>query len=254
MQFESYLAGVEGEEVDPTSVDARRLRAYSAWMSGKGYAPSTVARRLASLRSFYRYQRRQGVMTTDPVGGLRNPKQPRRLPKLLRVEDVIRLLDGIPTADDLGVRDRAMFETLYGGGLRVGELVGLDLADLDEEQGLLRVRGKGRRERLCPVGPVAVEWLGRWKALRRPRVVGRAGLLPQSPGDPPDLPERRPAPPGATGRPGFRPLLQPSHPPAQLRHPPSRRRRRSPERPGPAGAPEPDDHPDLHPCDPGAPD
>ena len=103
-------------------------------------------------------------MTTDPVGGLRNPKQPRRLPKLLRVEDVIRLLDAIPTDVDLGVRDRAMFETLYGGGLRVGELVGLELGDLDEESAMVRVRGKGRRERLCPIGPMAMEWIGRWKA------------------------------------------------------------------------------------------
>jgi len=168
VQFEGYLVESVGEMADPTATDARRLRAYSAWLSGRGYAPSTIARRLASLRSFYRYQRRQGVVTSDPVGGLRNPKQPRRLPKLLRVEDVIRLLDAIPTSDDLGVRDRAMFETLYGGGLRVGELVGLDLADLDEESAMVRVRGKGRRERLCPIGSVALEWVGRWRAARRP--------------------------------------------------------------------------------------
>jgi integrase/recombinase XerC len=168
VQFEGYLVESVGLSADPTATDARRLRAYSAWLSGRGYAPSTIARRLASLRSFYRYQRRQGVVTSDPVGGLRNPKQPRRLPKLLRVEDVIRLLDAIPTLDDLGVRDRAMFETLYGGGLRVSELVGLDLADLDQESAMVRVRGKGRRERLCPIGSLAMEWVRRWRAARRP--------------------------------------------------------------------------------------
>jgi integrase/recombinase XerC len=177
VQFESYLVESMGEAADPTATDARRLRAYSAWLSGRGYAPSTVARRLASLRSFYRYQRRQGVVASDPVGGLRNPKQPRRLPKLLRVEDVIRLLDAIPTVDALGVRDRAMFETLYGGGLRVSELVGLDLSDLDEESGLVRVRGKGRRERLCPIGPMAMEWVGRWRAARRPATPGDPALF-----------------------------------------------------------------------------
>jgi integrase/recombinase XerC len=168
VQFEGYLVEVEGEGADPTSADSRRLRGFSAWLSGREYAPSTIARRLASLRSFFRYQRRQGVVVGDPVGGLRNPKQPRRLPKLLRVEDVVRLLDAIPTADPAGVRDRAMFETLYGGGLRVSELVGLDLDDLDGESGLVRVRGKGRRERLCPIGPMAMGWIDRWKPLRRP--------------------------------------------------------------------------------------
>ncbi len=177
VQFEGYLIESVGEAADPTTADARRLRSYSAWLSGRGYAASTIARRLASLRSFYRYQRRQGVVTSDPVGGLRNPKQPRRLPKLLRVDDVIRLLDGIPTADDLGIRDRAMFEALYGSGLRVGELVGLDLADLDDESGLVRVRGKGRRERLSPVGSLAMEWLVRWRAARRPRVPGEPALF-----------------------------------------------------------------------------
>ena len=177
VQFERYLVEASGDDADPTEADARRLRGFSAWLSGQEYAPSTIARRLASLRSFYRYQRRQGVVTTDPVGGLRNPKQPKRLPKLLRVEEVIRLLDAIPTDDDLGLRDRTMFETLYGGGLRVSELVGLDLPDLDEESAMVRVRGKGRRERLCPVGEMAMGWLVRWKATRRPARPGEPALF-----------------------------------------------------------------------------
>jgi integrase/recombinase XerC len=165
------------EEADPTAADAKRLRRYAAWLGGRGYAPSTVARRLASLRSFYRYQRRQGAVTSDPAGGLRNPKQPRRLPRLLRVEDVVRLLDAVPTDTALGVRDRAMFETLYGGGLRVGELVGLNVDDLDPGQSLVRVRGKGRRERLCPVGPLATAWVERWSALRTPKRPGEPALF-----------------------------------------------------------------------------
>ena len=166
--FCNYLAEATGPDADPAAADSRRLRGYSAWLSGRGYAPGTIARRLASLRSFYRFQRRRGAMDADPSAGLRNPKQPRRLPHPLRIEEVVRLLDAIPTAEAAGVRDRAMFETLYGGGLRVSELVGMDLADLDAEQGLVRVRGKGRRERLCPVGPMAVTWLGHWLPLRRP--------------------------------------------------------------------------------------
>jgi integrase/recombinase XerC len=179
-QFCRFLGesqGLEPSEVDPTLADARRLRRYAAWLGGRGYAPGTVARRLASLRSFYRYQRRQGTVATDPSGGLRNPKQPRRLPRLLRVEEVIRLLDAIATDTPPGVRDRAMFETLYGGGLRVGELVGLDLDDLDLEQQLVRVRGKGRRERLCPVGAMAAGWLDRWVALRAPKRSGEPAVF-----------------------------------------------------------------------------
>jgi integrase/recombinase XerC len=137
-------------------------------MSGEGYAPSTIARRLASLRSFFRYQRRQGTVETNPAGGLRNPKQPQRLPHLLRVEDVVKLLEAIPTDDLAGIRDRAMLETLYGGGLRVGELVGLNVGEVNFDEELVHVRGKGRRERLCPIGPVASHWLGRWMPLRRP--------------------------------------------------------------------------------------
>jgi integrase/recombinase XerC len=164
-----YIKESQGEASSVTAVDASRLRRYSAYLSGQGYAPSTVARRLASLRSFFRHLRRQGKLATDPSAALRNPKQAKRLPRLLRVDEVIRLLDAVPTDKPFGVRDRAMFETLYGGGLRVSELVGLDLGDLDYEQELVRVRGKGRRERLCPIGPMAIYWSRHWISLRQPR-------------------------------------------------------------------------------------
>jgi integrase/recombinase XerC len=167
--YSSYLAEVQGGDADPSAADAARLRRYSAWLAGRGYAPSTIARRLASLRSFFRFLRRRGLVTADPAAGLRNPKQAKRLPKLLRVDQVIRLLEAVPIETAAGVRDRAMLETLYGGGLRVGELVGLNLADLDGETDLVRVRGKGRRERLCPVGEIAAAWLRRWLPLRGPK-------------------------------------------------------------------------------------
>jgi integrase/recombinase XerC len=167
--YSGYLAEVHGEDADPAAVDAARLRRYSAWLAGRGYAPSTIARRLASLRSFFRFLRRRGLVTADPAAGLRNPRQAKRLPKLLRVDQVIRLLEAVPIETAAGIRDRAMLETLYGGGLRVGELVGLNLADLDGESDLVRVRGKGRRERLCPVGEIAAAWLRRWISLRRPK-------------------------------------------------------------------------------------
>jgi len=164
-----YVSETQGEGTDPVSADPTRLRRYSAWLTGQGYAASTVARRLACLRSFFRYLRRRGSLAADPSAGLRNPKQPRRLPRLLRIDQVIRLLDVVPTDTPPGVRDRTMLETLYGGGLRVSELVGLNIDDLDFDQDLVRVRGKGRRERLCPLGAMAFDWLKRWIPLRRPR-------------------------------------------------------------------------------------
>ncbi len=175
-----YLREVFGEDANPGGADPVRLRRYSAWLSSQGYAAATVARRLASLRSFFRYLRRNGLVSSDPSASLRNPKQPRRLPRLLSVNDVIRLLDAIPGDTAASVRDRTMLETLYGGGLRVSELVGLNLDDLDFDQELVRVRGKGRRERLCPIGEMATRWLKGWIALRKPNAaVEKAVFLNQ---------------------------------------------------------------------------
>ena len=181
--FDQFVRETFGDDADPSALDAQRLRRYSAWLSGRGYAASTVARRLACLRSYFRFLRRSGEVQADPAAGIRNPKQPKRLPKLLRVEDVIRLLDSIPVDTALGERDRAMFETLYGGGLRVGELVGLDVDDLDFEQGLARVRGKGRRERLSPLGAMAVHWIQRYLPSRTPRDAAERALFLNRYGD-----------------------------------------------------------------------
>ena len=189
-----YLREVFGEEADPAGADPVRLRRYSAWLTGQGYAASTVARRLASLRSFFRYLRRQrlGLAQTRRLVFV-IPSSRDGLPRLLRVDDVIRLLDAIPTDTPPSVRDRAMLETLYGGGLRVSELVGLNLDDLDFDQELVRVRGKGRRERLCPIGEMAVHWLKRWIPLRKPEARRRKSAVSQPARHALDLAERRPA-------------------------------------------------------------
>lgn len=166
--FEQYVAQHLGEDSDPTQLDARRVRAFSAWLSAQGYASSTVARRLACVRSFFKFHRRNGSVSSNPAATLRNPRQPRRLPKPLPVEAILQFLDSISTVDLLGLRDRTMFEVLYGGGLRVSELVGLNVEDIDLAQALVRVRGKGRRERLAPVGEVAARWIEGWLAVRQP--------------------------------------------------------------------------------------
>ena len=175
--FSRYLEENQKAGSDPTTADPLRLRRYSAWLSSEGYAASTIARRLASLRSFYRYLRRRGSVAADPTSGLRNPKQAQRLPRLLRIDEVIRLLDAIPVQTAPGVRDRAMLETLYGGGLRVSELVGLNLDDIDFESDLLRIRGKGRRERLTPVGRMALRWIKHYLPIREPKTAGEPAVF-----------------------------------------------------------------------------
>ena len=118
----------------------------------------------------------------DPAGGLRNPKQPKRLPKLLGVDEVVRLLESIPTDTALGVRDRAMFETLYGGGLRVSELVGLDLVrPRPARRAWSGSEARGSRERLAPIGPTAIvlDWAMACRGAEASQ-GGRAGGLPES--------------------------------------------------------------------------
>jgi integrase/recombinase XerC len=175
--FTRFLNELPEAGRDPTTMDGKRLRQYSAWLSRQGYAASTIARRLASLRSYYRHLRRAGTLTADPAAALRNPKQSKRLPRLLRVDEVIRLLDSIAVDTLAGLRDRAMLETLYGGGLRVSELVGLDLDDLDFDSGLVRIRGKGRRERLGPVGGMAMHWIKHYLGGRTPRRASEPALF-----------------------------------------------------------------------------
>jgi integrase/recombinase XerC len=175
--FEAYLREVLPAGGDPLAIDVKKIRAYLGWLNRQSLSPGTVARRLASLRAFFKYLRRRGMVSTDPALGLRNPKQPSRLPRHLSVGEVVRLLESIPGTGEATIRDRAMFETLYGGGLRVGELVGLEVEDVDLTQHLLRVRGKGRRERLAPIGEEASSWIERWMPLRRPRRLSEPALF-----------------------------------------------------------------------------
>jgi integrase/recombinase XerC len=148
------------------------LRGYVAALHESGYAKTTIARHLASLRSFFRFGQREGWAKTNPAKPLRNPRKGRTLPHFLSAEDLGRLFDAPPADEPMGMRDRAILETMYSAGLRVSEAVGLDDGDLDFDAGVLRVRGKGRRERLTPIGSYATRALRRWLHVRKlhPRV------------------------------------------------------------------------------------
>src|SRR5690349_22163519 len=138
--------------------------------TGKAKATS-VARRLSALRRFYRLQLEHGTVREDPTLRVQAPRKPRRLPKLLSEAQVEALLAAPDVETPLGLRDRAMLETLYATGLRVSELVGLTHAQLSLDVGLVRVLGKGSKERLVPLGEEAVAWLARYLKDVRPALA-----------------------------------------------------------------------------------
>ena len=162
-----YLADEEGKTPDPAAITVGDLRGYSAALAEAGYAKTSISRRLASARSFFRFAQREGWVTTNPATALRNPRKPRKLPHFLTDAEVTRLLSAPSPESDLGLRDRAILETLYSAGLRVSELVGASDGDLDLEEGILRVRGKGRKERIAPIGSHAAQALRRWMSRRK---------------------------------------------------------------------------------------
>jgi integrase/recombinase XerC len=166
-QLVRYLAGGRSGCPKPAMVTTLALRGYVAHLHDAGYAKTTIARRLASLRSFFRFGQREGWADSNPAKPLRNPRKPRSLPHFLSTEELGRLLVAPPAAERQGIRDRAILETLYSAGLRVSELVGLNDDDVDHAACVLRVRGKGRRERLSPIGSFAMKAMRRWLAVRR---------------------------------------------------------------------------------------
>lgn len=178
--FARFLLEMESRQnsfPDITEIEIKHLRRYTPWLSSQGFSPRTIARKLASLRSFFKFLRRQDVIQHNPSESLKNPKQPKRLPSPLSESQVVAFLDGIVPDSVIAVRDRAMFETLYGGGLRVSELVGLDLSDVQHDEAAILVRGKGKRERLCPVGRTAISWIELWKSYRVPKAAGEPAMF-----------------------------------------------------------------------------
>ena len=157
----------DGECPAPGEITVLELRGYVAGLHEAGYANSTIARRLASLRSFFRFGQREGWTRANPAKPLRNPRKSRSLPHFLSAEDIGRLLQAPPADKVLGLRDRAILETMYSAGLRISELVGLCESDLDFPASVIRVRGKGRRERLAPIGSYAIAALRRWLKVRQ---------------------------------------------------------------------------------------
>ncbi len=148
------------------------VRAMLAVLRNSGLSKSTIARKLAAIRSFYRFLVKIDKLTASPVSVVRTPRQDKRLPKCLDIQQIEALLAAPDTGSLLGARDRAIIETIYAAGLRVSELVGLDIEDLDEFSEVVRIAGKGKKERLCPLGSMAIAAIGHYLKMRKSPSAG----------------------------------------------------------------------------------
>ena len=167
--FSAWLSTDRGK----TLLQAQRmdLLDYLAYKFQRKARPRSAARLLSSLKRFYRYLLRENRIQADPTLQVESPKLPRSLPKILTEEDINALLAAPNVETPLGLRDRSMLETLYASGLRVSELVTMKLAQLSQDMGVVRVVGKGSKERLVPVGEEALTWIRRYMDSARPEIL-----------------------------------------------------------------------------------
>src|SRR3989440_5984921 len=157
LQFGRFLEKREVSALDPSPADVPDFLRGLAGGNGRGASPATIHRKAACLRSFYRHLRREGVLESDPTASLSAPRRGRKLPQVLSRGEIDRLLDQPRGHDPSALRDRALLELMYACGLRASEAIGLEVADVDVEDGVLRARGKGSKERLVPVGQSALD-------------------------------------------------------------------------------------------------
>ncbi|BDV01703.1 tyrosine recombinase XerC [Thermodesulfomicrobium sp. WS] len=166
--FEGFLRHRGGSLAQPHTLTREQVLAYVADLHRRKLAKTTVARRLSALRALFRFWLRHGIVLQDPARGIRNPKQPRRRPRALNVDETIAILDAVASdASPQALRDAALLELLYGSGLRVSEAVGLEAPQVDLAQGMVRVTGKGGKERLVPLSDASRRRLAALLAGRR---------------------------------------------------------------------------------------
>ena len=165
LDLEDFLSFVGSAPIE--SVDYLTVRKYLAALKEKNSQNRTIARHLSSLRSFFKFLAREGFLKTNPVASVSSPKLDKHLPAFLTEEEVSGLLKAIVPGNEQGLRDRAIVETFYSTGIRISELVGLSLEDMDLIGGIVKVRGKGKKERIAPIGEHAIRALREYLDARR---------------------------------------------------------------------------------------
>jgi integrase/recombinase XerD len=179
LQFGRFLERRDGDATAASAADIGDFLAELAEGNGRPPAsPATIHRKTACLRSFYRHLRREGLRESDPTASITGPRRGRRLPKVLNRDEVAKLLSQPTGTAPTSLRDRALLELMYACGLRASEAIGLEVADLDMEEGVLRARGKGSKERVVPVGRAALEAVRIYLERGRPALV-HGGIVVQ---------------------------------------------------------------------------
>ena len=187
-QYLAFLASHSGRrvsELTPADLDHLGARAWLADLNKRGNSKSSAARKLSAIRAFGRYLRREGVLEGDPAALVGTPRREQRIPNHLAVDEMSKLLDTPDTSGPLGRRDKAILELFYASGLRLSELVGLDLDDVNLSGRVVRVLGKGRKERIVPFNPTAASALRAWLSDREGLRHARPDHLRQGYGGPP---------------------------------------------------------------------
>jgi len=181
IQFCEYLELEVGQKLQVDELNRGQVRSFAGWLMREGRKQRTVVRKLASIRSFQSFLQRRGLVNEQDWGRLAPRQQQKSLPRVLDVDQVARLMTLPPNDIAEGMRDRAMMELLYSSGLRVSELIGLDVTHIDLTEGLVRVRGKGNKERIVPVGRLALEAIDRYLREARRRFIPSSILGERAP-------------------------------------------------------------------------
>lgn len=178
-QLSSFLLNqtLSRRPFDFSAVSTESIRAYLHWLDRNAEKRTSIARKLACLRSFYRYLQRTGIVARNPAEDIRSPKQPKLLPRVLTKDDAAALMTIPEGKTAMSLRDRAILETLYSTGARVSELVSINLRDFQPSDGLVRLRGKGKKERIVPIGEVAIQAIRAYR-----QTVRSEGTKPQDAG------------------------------------------------------------------------
>lgn len=168
-----FLESVQSNMLDPLTLDIKGIDHYFASVV-RGKAPKTIARKISAVRSMYRYWKRRGFVKSNPLVGVRGPKQERKLPEFLSVDEVFALIEQIKDDNLFGARDKAIIEVLYGGGFRVSEVSNMNLDDVDFNAGVAKVTGKGNKQRIVPLGSKALLSIKKYLAYRPALLSGGA--------------------------------------------------------------------------------